>query len=835
MQNSRLPALLGGLMKLTGNIVFEISADYRFLDVHNEDPAHLFIPPQHFLNKRINELLNEEQWEKVRHYFELAYVSGQKQTFNYPSIIPNDPRWFRANLLYLSEGIENPFYLLCIDDITAQKKAEESLTFHAEFEDLLVRATSRLIQSNEDSLDDAINRVLEKIGLFAKVDRSYVFMFDMEKDVMNNTHEWCSEGTNPEIDNLQEVPNALFPYWMEKLHAYEEIYIADVQALPDELINLKEILEPQGVKSLLVLPIKAEQKLYGFIGFDAVSRHVEWENSQRQLLQILADNIGSVIKRNEQSRSLREATEVANKLAEEANAANKSKSDFLANMSHEMRTPLNGVIGFTDLLLETELSELQLKYLQTVQDSAKNLLEVINEILDFSKIEAGKVDLLPERSDIVEIIERTCGLVRYAASKKNVQFVLNMDPSMPRFFQVDQLRLQQILVNLLSNAIKFTEKGFIEMNITVRKADPSTGKALLLFSVTDSGIGISDVQKKKIFSAFSQADISISRKYGGTGLGLAITNSLLGLMDSQLQLDSKEGSGSKFYFEVSLPYEATVAYPKDAIDGLKTALVVEPGENIRKVLTKWLAYRNIKTTSVSKANDAVDLLKEGHQYDLILVDQFLPDSNGLHLVKVFRNDLKIDTPCILLYGEENPKMHVISESLGVFHKIPRPLFLKNLYAALENLQQQRTQLSKTAVGDQVQHGLSAGQKILIAEDNKTNMMFTKIIVNKLFEQSEIIEAVNGVEAISNFEQYSPDLILMDLQMPEMDGDIATEKIRELEKSRNLKPVPIIALTANAINGVRERCLEIGFDEYLSKPLNKDDLKEVLRKYFSVNS
>ncbi len=831
MANSNLPALMSGLMKLTGNIVFEISSDYRFIDVHADNPAHLFIPPQHFLGKKISDMLNEEQWSQVLHYFELAYVSGEKQSFQYPSIIPNDPRWYRGNLLYISKGVSEPFYLLCIDDITSQKKAEDTLKFHAEFEDLLVHATSNLIQSNEHNFNASLNYVLEKIGQFAKVDRSYVFMFDKEKDVMNNTHEWCSEGTNPEIQNLQEVPISLFPLWMEKLHNYEVIYIPEVNALPESWSSVREILEPQGVQSLLVIPIKAEDHLYGFIGFDAVKQKVMWENSQRQLLQILGDNIGSVIMRNEQNLSLQKASEQAKHLAEEANAANKYKLDFLANMSHEMRTPLNGVIGFTDLLLETQVNEIQLQYLQTVRDSAQNLLEVINEILDFSKIEAGKVDLLPERSDMVDIIEKTCGLVRFSASKKNIEFILNMDPSMPRFYMVDPLRLQQVLVNLLSNAIKFTEKGFIEMNVTVKKPDTVNGIANLVFSVSDSGIGISSSQKKKIFSAFTQADIMISRKYGGTGLGLAITNSLLEMMNSHLQLESKEGEGSRFFFEISLPYEVTNAYPKDAIPGLKTALVVEAGENTRKVLTKWLAYRSIKTTSVAQANDAIKLLKEGNQYDLVIVDQNLPDSNGLHFVKVMRQELQVDKPCVLLYGEEEPRMHAIAESLDVFHRVLRPLFLKNLYSAIENLGLRKVNVSKSPMEQDQVNRLKDGKKVLIAEDNKTNMMFTRIIVGKLFDNPRIIEAVNGIEAISNYEEHFPDLVLMDLQMPEMDGDVATEKIRELERSWNLKHVPIIALTANAIHGVKEKCLEIGFDEYLSKPLNKEDLKEIVGKYF----
>lgn len=552
MKTKHYSRILDSVLKQTGNTVFEIAPDYTFLETHTASPGDLFIREEEFIGKKLYEILPETLWEKVKPLFQKSYSTQEKISFEYPSITPGDARWFSATLQYYSEDTEYPFYLLCVMDITHQRNAEKEIRFHAEFEEQMVYATSTLLQATEENFDQSLNEVLARIGDFAGVDRAYLFQFRDNHILMDNTHEWCSEGTSPEIDNLKDIPTELFPYWMERLRNNQEVYIPLVAELPDEWAELKAALEPQGIQSLLVLPVLVAGQLFGFIGFDAVKQQRIWTNGQRQLLQTLADNVGSVMLRNQQARHLKEVTLQAQQLAEEATKASRYKSEFLANMSHEMRTPLHGVVGFADLLAQSGLQPQQERYLSLLKDSADTMLKVINQILDFSKIESGKLNLEVVRTCLPDLIERCCNKVRVAAAVKGLEFRYSPDPALPASVMLDDLKLEQVLNNLLGNAVKFTEKGFVELFAENQGPAEEKDKITIRFSIQDSGIGISHEQQVKIFQSFSQADNSISRKYGGTGLGLSISKKLLDLMGADLRLSSVKGKGSKFYFELDV-------------------------------------------------------------------------------------------------------------------------------------------------------------------------------------------------------------------------------------------------------------------------------------------
>lgn len=332
----------------------------------------------------------------------------------------------------------------------------------------------------------------------------------------------------------------------------EEVYIPDVQQLTDTWSAEKIILESQGIQSLLALPVTASGKLFGFIGFDAVQHRIRWEKPQRQLLQLLADNVGSVILRHQQSRYLREVSERAQQLAEAANRASRFKSEFLANMSHEMRTPLHGILGFSDVLMQSGLKPEQEQYLGHLKESAGIMLKVINQILDFSKIESGAMELNLVRTDLKTLIENCCRKLKVTADSKKLELICELDPLLPGFCLLDDLKLEQILINLMGNAVKFTNSGFVKIRVDVLHTMGENGLWKIRFSVQDTGIGVSPDQQQRIFQPFSQGDNSISRKYGGTGLGLSITNKILALMDSTLTLTSEPGKGSIFYFDLSL-------------------------------------------------------------------------------------------------------------------------------------------------------------------------------------------------------------------------------------------------------------------------------------------
>lgn len=437
-------------------------------------------------------------------------------------------------------------------DITEKREAEEKSRFHAAFEEQMIYATSILLQSTEETFDAGVNDVLTRIGTFAVADRAYLFRFNPDMSTMSNTHEWCSPGVSPEISNLQELPVDIFPMWMEKLKGYEEVYIPDVQELPESWSAERAILEPQGIRSLIALPVHASGRLFGFIGFDAVGKTIRWENGQRQLLQLLAANIGSVILRQQQQLHLQQLSTHAHEMAENANRANRFKSDFLANMSHEMRTPLHAILGFTDVLNKTETSPVQQQYLGHLKEAAESLLKGVSQVLDFSKIESGKMMVEMEKTELPVLLERCCNKVRQTAAAKGIRFLLQYDQSIPSFCILDDLKLELVLNNLLGNAVKFTAGGTVQLKVEKQAEDKVKNMMTLLFSVCDTGIGITSEQQNRIFQAFAQADNSISRKYGGTGLGLSISRKLLGLMGADLQLRSTAGKGSTFYFELDV-------------------------------------------------------------------------------------------------------------------------------------------------------------------------------------------------------------------------------------------------------------------------------------------
>ncbi len=722
----------------------------------------------------------------------------------------------------IMESQGHKYFLTVMVDITEQHAHHNTLQ-------LLVEMAKSFINLPVEKADSAINNALKTIGKFVGADRSYVFRYNFRNNTFTNTYEWCAKGITPEIDNLQDQSNEHITEWVEAHLKNEAVHIYDVSVLPEG--KLKSILEKQQIKSTLIIPMWSGKELIGFVGFDFVRNFHSYSEREKQILNVFAELLVNVQTQIHNRKMLRQAKERAEK-------ANKTKSEFLANMSHEIRTPLNGVIGFTDLLLKTRLNEAQKEYAQNANTSGKALLDIINDILDFSKIEAGKLDLEPMETDIVRLLNETVDIIKYHASDKKLELLLNIPPGIPRMAVLDPLRLKQILTNLLSNAIKFTEDGEVELQVDYKLMEKD--HVVYVFHVRDTGIGISKANQNKLFKAFTQADSSTTRRFGGTGLGLTISNLLAQKMGSGITVESKPGKGSTFSFSLETTCRCVADIDKERTEPLplKKVLIVDDNATNRRLLQENFRYWGVECTESDNGLSALQLLDE-QSFDLMIIDYHMPYVDGLAVVGMIRERLGVkpeDMPLILLHSSsDNQFLREKCKELGVRFQMIKPVIADVLHDMIMTIFGKKT-IPKTAPRKKeklLPENVATGENttILIAEDIPMNMMLIRSYINNILPAADIREATDGIQVMEYVQNENIHLIFMDVQMPRMDGLEATRKIREWEAGNSGKGhIPIIALTAGALKEEQQKALDSGMDAFLAKPLERDKLEKFMKKY-----
>jgi len=808
-------------------------------------------------NKAYADMVGMKVNDLVRKHFSIIYENAAKEEiqkeyknqFKTGSFISRQERTAKlwnglqihfdfSNSLIKKQNSAFPDLLSIFRDITHIKLAEEMLKKKDALLLGIANATKTLISINDP--ETGFPNALKILGEAAKVDRVYIYQHKAIEETgemyISISYEWSSDTVEKQIENaaLKKLSYSRF----KTLRLFENL--SEGRTLKYIISSLQEeaqkVFIDGNIKSIILVPIMVADKYWGFVGFDDCARERVWSDSEESLLITMALTLGAVIRRDNISEELIQKNKELDLTVIRAETAARAKSEFLALMSHEIRTPMNGVIGMTGLLLDTDINEEQKEFVETIRLSGDQLLVIINDILDFSKIESGKLELETQPFDLRDCIEDSLELVASKSGEKGLDLAYLIENNTPVTISGDVTRLRQILTNLINNAIKFTEKGEVFVSASAKKLEEYENEYEIFFSVKDTGIGIPKDKINLLFKSFSQVDTSTTRNYGGTGLGLAISKRLAEMMGGKMWVESIEGEGSTFYFTIkadSVSSQSKIYLKHQSSQQLKgkRALIVDDNKTNRRILKLQADLWGMLSTVIESPLEAINLIASGKIFDIAILDYQMPQMDGITLayeIRKFENGK--DLPIVILTSIGKKEVLGKYEDLKLSAFISKPVkhyqFYENLVSILSGGKKVSGKLPITQFKIDSELGHKLPLRILLAEDNVVNQKVALRILERLGFRADV--AANGYEVIDALRSIQYDIVFMDILMPEMDGFEATKFINS-EFPKEQRPV-IIAMTANAMQGDKEKCIDAGMDDYISKPVRPNALQDVLEKW-----